>query len=120
MDTYHVMAAAGDLAEDLRSLGLFEAGSAREALECCLTQLEKPIVESVGVPPELREDLAELLDQERRQLCEQLREPDVSFIVVATASEVHLVRDRDGQVEDVREIDRKRGMMQRDFGVDVL
>jgi hypothetical protein len=40
MTTYHVLAAAGDFADELRSLGLHEATSARDALDCCLAQLD--------------------------------------------------------------------------------
>ena len=41
MTTFHVVAAADDTAEELRSLGVFEAPSARLALEECLAQLER-------------------------------------------------------------------------------
>ncbi len=41
MTKYHVVAAAGDDAEDLRSLGTFEAASPGLALEARLAQLER-------------------------------------------------------------------------------
>jgi hypothetical protein len=40
MTRYHVLADAGDLADDLRSLGLHDAASAHEALVRCLAQLD--------------------------------------------------------------------------------
>ncbi len=36
MSVFHVITAAGDSADELRSLGLYEAASARGALERCL------------------------------------------------------------------------------------
>jgi hypothetical protein len=40
MTTFHVLAAVGDMADDLRSLGVYEAASARDALDRCLAELE--------------------------------------------------------------------------------
>ena len=41
MTTFHVMAAAGDFADDLRSLGIHDAATARDALVRCLAQLDE-------------------------------------------------------------------------------
>src|SRR5438094_905081 len=52
--TYHVLAAIGDAAEDHLSLGVFEAESARVALDRCLADHEREL-ELEGVPPDLAE-----------------------------------------------------------------
>jgi hypothetical protein len=52
MRMFHVIAAAGDSAEDLRSLGLYEAAGAHEALARCLAQLdEDPVADQEAVQP---------------------------------------------------------------------
>jgi hypothetical protein len=120
MTTYHLIAAVGDAAEDLRSLGTFEAASAGLALEACLAQLARDPV--ADVERELLDigGLAEQLHLEQRDLREALAEPDVSFIVVPTGAEAHLVRDVDGRVKDASEVEHKRAQMRREFGIDVL
>jgi hypothetical protein len=78
--TFHVLAAAGDFADEMRSLGLYEAASARKALTRCLAQLdEDPVADHEAA---LRDpEVAELLRREHLQLRDALAEPDVSFIV---------------------------------------
>jgi hypothetical protein len=118
MTTYHVLAAAGDMADDLRSLGLHEAASAREALVRCLAQLDHDPVgdhEAALRDPEI----AEMLRREQR-LRDELAEPDVSFIVTPVEAAAHFVRDLDGVVRDAGEVERRRARMRRDFGVDVV
>jgi hypothetical protein len=63
MTMFHVLAAAGDLADELRSLGLHDATSARDALVRCLAQLdEDPVADHAAA---LRDpELAELLRRE--------------------------------------------------------
>lgn len=119
MTTYHVIAAAGDAAEDLRSLGSFETASARMALEACLAHLERDPV--ANVDPELvgLDGVAELFRVEQHHLREALAEPDVSYIVVPTEAEAHFVRDFDGNVEEASEVERKRAQLRRDLGIDV-
>lgn len=120
MTIFHVTAAAGDSAEDLRSLGLFEAVSAEDALKLCLPQLDRdPVLEVQGVLPDV-EDVAELIRRERRQLRDALAEPDVSFIVVPTEAQAHFVRDLDGVFKPPEEVDCKRARIRRDFGVDIV
>ncbi|TMC03514.1 MAG: hypothetical protein E6J41_27190 [Chloroflexi bacterium] len=98
MTTYHVLAAAGDFADDLRSLGLYDAASAHDALARCLAQLdEDPVAEHEAA---LRDpELAELLRQDQQQLRDALAEPDVAFIVTPVEAEAHFVRDHDGVVK---------------------
>ncbi len=116
MTMFHVIAAAGDFADDLRSLGLYQAASAREALELCLGQLdEDPVADHDAA---LRDqEVAELLCREQRQLRDALAEPDVSFIVTPVEAESHFVRDHDGVVKDAGQVERRRAQMRRDFGV---
>jgi hypothetical protein len=119
MTTYHVLAAAGDLADDLRSLGLHEGASARDALVRCLAQLdEDPVAdhEAARRDPEL----AEMLRREQLQLRDALAEPDVSFIVTSVEAEAHFARDLDGVAKDAGEVERRRARMRREFGVDVV
>ena len=98
MTKFHVLAAAGDSAEELRSLGLHDAASARAALVRCLAQLDDdPIADHDAA---LRDpELAELLRREQAQLRDALAESDVSFIVTPVAAEAHFVRDYDGRGE---------------------
>ncbi len=63
--------------------------------------------------------VAELLRTEQLQIRQALAEPDVSFIVVPTQAEAHLVRDVDGEIRDATEVERK-ARMQRDFGIDMV
>ena len=118
-DDFHVVAAAGDTAEELRSLGVFEASSARLALAACLSHLDHdPTEDGVSglVGPD---DVMELLRLERLNLREALAEPDVSFIVVPIQAETHLVRDLDGAIKDATSVGRQRAWMRRDFGIDL-
>ncbi len=116
---FHVLAAAGDTADDLRSVGLYQAASAREALVRCLAQLdEDPVADHKALLRDL--EVAELLRREQLQLGTALAEPDVSFIVTPVEAEAHFVCDYDDVVKDAREVERKRARMRRDFGVDVL
>jgi hypothetical protein len=119
MTMFHVLAAVGDSAEELRSLGLHNAASAREALGRCLAGLdEDPVADHNAAlcDPEL----AELLRREQRQLRDALTEPDVWFIVTPVEVEAHFVRDHDGVVKDAGDVERRRARMRREFGVDVL
>jgi hypothetical protein len=115
MSTYHVLAGIGDFAEDHRSLGVFEADSAQDALERCLAEHERES-ELVGVPPEF----ARLVREEHRLLCLQLRQPDAYFIVTPVAVEAHLVRDHTGVVREATEVARRRAVIRREFGLDVV
>ncbi len=101
MTMFHVVAAAGNSADDLRSLGLYEAASTCEALELCLGQLdEDPVADHDAA---LRDqEVAELLRREQQQVRDALAEPDVSFIVTLVEAEAHFVRDHDGSVKDAR------------------
>lgn len=119
MTLFHVIAAAGDAAEDLRSLGLFDAPSARDALARCLAQLdEDPVVDHEAA---LRDpDVADLLRREQQQLRAVLAEPDSSFIVTPVEAEAHFVRDHDGEIRPAEEVEQRRARMRRDFGVDVV
>jgi hypothetical protein len=120
MTTYHVIAAAGDAAEDLRSLGIFDAPSARLALHVCLGQLDRdPLIDFEHEDLRIH-GVADLLRAECIQLRQALDEPDVSFIVVPTEAEAHLVRDVDGEIKDANEVERRRMQMRRDFGIDVV
>jgi len=98
MTRYHVLAAAGDSADELRSVGLHDAASARDALIQCLAELDDgPIAEYGGA---LRDpELAELLRREQQQLRDALAEPDVSFMVTPVRAEAHFVRDHGGEVK---------------------
>jgi hypothetical protein len=118
MTTYHVLAATGDFAEEMRSLGLHDGPSARDALARCLAQLDQdPVVDlEAARDPEL----ADLLRRDQQQLRDALAEPDVSFIVTPVEVEAHFVRDHDGVVTPVAEVERRRARMRRDFGVDVV
>ncbi len=110
MGRYHVLAAIGEAAEDHRSLGVLEAGSAREALDRCLLGIEgDPDLD--GVPP----DLVFRARQEWLQLQEQVRQPDAYFIVTPVEAEAHFVRDRDGQVRDAATAERRRTILRRAF-----
>ena len=116
---FHVLAAAGDFADELRSLGLYAAATARDALVRCLAELDQaPIAdhEAARRDPEI----AELLRREHQQMRDALAEPDVSFIVTPAAAEVHFVRDHDGEVRPAGEVERRRARMRREFGVDVV
>ena len=106
MTTFHVMAAAGDSAEDLRSLGLYEAPSAYEALRRCLAQLDDdPVADHDAA---LRDpEVAELRRLVQRQLRDALAEPDVCFIVTPVEAEAHFIRDHDGVVRDAGEVERR-------------
>ncbi len=119
MTMFHVIAAAGDSAEELRSLGLHQAASARDAVVRCLAELdEDPVADHEAA---LRDpEVAELLRREQRDLRAALGEPDVSFIVTPVDAEAHFVLDHDGVVRDASEVERRRARMRRDFGVDVL
>ncbi len=119
MTMFHVIAAAGDSADDLRSLGLCEAASAREALVRCLAQLDAdPRADYAAARRD--PELAELLRQEQQQLRDALAEPDVSFILTPVEAEAHFVRDHNGAVKDAGQVERRRAWIRRDFGVDVL
>jgi hypothetical protein len=118
MSTYQVLATAGDFADELRSLGLHDATSARDALGRCLAQLDE---DPVSHQDAIRDpELAELLRQDQQQLRTALAEPDVSFIVTPVEAEAHFVRDHDGVVKDAGEVERRRARMRREFGVDVV
>ena len=120
MTTFHVVAAAGDTAEELRSLGVFEAPSARLALEACLAQLDhEPADDGVSGLVDW-DDVTELLRIERLKLREALAEPDVSFIVVPIRAETHLVRDFDGAIKDAISVERQQARMRRDLGIDLV
>jgi hypothetical protein len=112
---FHVLAAAGDLADELRSLGVHDAASARDALLCCLAHLdEDPVADHEAA---LRDpELADLLRREQQQLREALAEPDVSFVVAPVDAEAHFVRDHDGVVKDAGEVARRRARMRREWG----
>jgi hypothetical protein len=101
MIKYRVLAAAGDFADELRSLGVHEAASAREALVRCLAQLDQdPVADHEAA---LRDpELAELLRRDRQQFRDALAEPDVSFIVTPVEAEAHIVGDHDGIGTQVR------------------
>lgn len=114
MPMFHLLAAAGESAEDLRSLGLHEASSAHGALTRCLAQLDQD-------PVALRDAaVAQLLRREQGQLRGALAEPDVSFIVTPVEAEAHFVRDHDRVVKPAAEVERRRAWIRRDLGVDVL
>jgi hypothetical protein len=119
MTAYHVLAATGDFAEEMRSLGLHDGPSARDALARCLAQLdEDPVADHEAA---LRDPgLADLLRREQQQLRDALAETDVSFIVTPVEAEAHFVRDHDGVVKDAGEVARRRARMRREFGVDVV
>jgi hypothetical protein len=119
MRAFHVLATVGDLADDLRSLGVYEGPSARDALVRCLAELEEDPVSDHQVVLRDRE-VNDLLRREHWQLRDALAEPDVSFIVTPVAAEAHFVRDYDGVIKDACEVNRKRARMRREFGVDVL
>jgi hypothetical protein len=110
MTRFHVLAAAGDFADDLRSLGLHDAATAHDALARCLAQLdEDPVADHAAA---LRDpELAEMLRREQLQLRDALAEPDVSFIVTPVEVEAHFVRDYDGVVKDAGEVERRRARM---------
>ena len=119
MTKFHVLAAAGDFADELRSLGLHDVASARAALVRCLAQLDDDPVadhEAAGHDSEL----AELLRHDQEQLRAALAEPDVSFVVTPVDAESHFARDCDGVVKPADEVERKRARMRRELGVDVL
>jgi hypothetical protein len=98
----------GDFADDLRSLGLYEAASAREALVWCLAQLQED--PAAGHDAALRDpEVAELLRRDQQQLRDALAEPDVSFIVTPVEAEAHFVRDHDGVVKDAGEVGAQAG-----------
>ena len=119
MTKYHVLAATGDFADELRSLGLHEAASAAAALGRCLAELdEDPVADHEAAVRD--PELAELLRRDQQQLRDALAEPDVSFIVTPVAAEVHFSLDHDGEVRLAAEVERKRCWMRREFGVDVL
>jgi hypothetical protein len=118
MTKFHVLAAAGDFSNDLRSLGLHEAASARDALLRCLAQLdEDPVADQDAARDPA---VTELLRGEQRPPRDALAEPDVSFIVTPVEAKAHFVRDHDGVVKEAREVERWRARMRRDFGVGVL
>jgi hypothetical protein len=74
MTRFHVRAAAGAFADDLRSLGLYEAASAREALAQCLAQLDED--PGAGHDAALRDpEVAELLHRDQGQLRDALAGP---------------------------------------------
>jgi hypothetical protein len=116
MTMFHVL---GDFADELRSLGLHDAASARDALLRCFAQLdEDPVGDQAAA---LRDpELAELLRRDQQQLRTALSEPDVSFIVTPIEAEAHFMRDHDGVVKDAGEVERKRARMRREFGVDTV
>jgi hypothetical protein len=119
MTRFHVPAAVGDLADELRSLGLHDAPSARDALIECLAQLDDdpvPDHEAALRDPEL----ADLLRRDQQQLRDTFAEPDVPFIVTPAEAEAHFVRDHDGIVKGAGEVERRRARMRREFGVDVV
>jgi hypothetical protein len=119
MIKFHVLAAVGDFADELRSLGLHDAVSARDALLRCLAQLDDDPASDYDAA--LRDpDLADLLCRDQQQLSDALAEPDVSFIVTPAEAEAHFVRDHDGEVRLAAEVERRRARMRREFGVDVL
>jgi hypothetical protein len=111
--------AAGDLAHELRSLGLHNAACARDALIRCLAQLDDdPIADhdaSLQDPA-----LADLLRRDQQRLRDVLAEPDVSFIVTPVEAEAHFARDLDGVVRDAGEVERRRARMRREIGVHVM
>jgi hypothetical protein len=95
MAAYHVLAAIGDTADDHRSLGVFEAGSAAEALGRCLADQERE-PDLHGAPL----DLIDAAREEHERIRRQLAEPDACFIVVPVSAESHFVRDHAGVVRD--------------------
>lgn len=97
MITFHVIAASGDAAEDLRSLGPFKAPSARLALQACLAQLDRDPVGDFGAQLLEMRGLDDLLRIERLRIREAIDEPDVSYIVVPTAAETYLIRTTMGR-----------------------
>jgi|ERR1041385_5994828 hypothetical protein len=119
MTTYHVLAAMGDFADELRALGIHGAVSARDALLGCLAQLDvDPVADQEAA---LRDpELADLLHRDQQQLRNALAEPDVSYIVTPVDAEAHFVRDHDGLVKDAGEVERRRARMRRQFGVDAV
>ncbi len=113
MPVYHVLAAIGDFADDHRSLGVFEAASAREALVHCLHEYDQdPKFE--GVPA----DVAAVGLADHRRLRRQLHEVGAYFVVCPVEAEAHFLRDHDGEVRDAGEVERRRRMISRDFGLD--
>jgi hypothetical protein len=115
MGRYHVLAAIGEAAEDHRSLGVLEAGSAREALDSCLDELDgDPDLD--GVPSQL----AFRAHQEWVRLREQVHQPDAYFIVTPVEAEAHFVRDRQGEIRDAASVERHDSILRRTFGLDVL
>jgi hypothetical protein len=115
MATYHVLAAVGDVAEEHRSLGVFEAGSAWEALDRCLADHDQE-PEFEGVPPEL----AQAAREDRQMLRHQMGEPGAYFIATPVDAETHFMRDHAGVVREAAEVEQRRPIMRREFGVDVL
>jgi hypothetical protein len=115
MTTYHVLAAIGHFADDHRSLGVFEADSEWKALERCLAEHDQD--PDLGGAPT---DVAELAREEHRQLRGQLHEPGACFIVTPVAAEAHFMRDQAGVVHEAAEVERRRAVIRREFGVDIL
>jgi hypothetical protein len=119
MTKFHVLAAMGDFADELRSLGIHEAPSAPIALARCLAELGRDPVsdhEAAHHDPEV----VEMARRDQQQLRDALAEPDVSFIVTPIGAEAHFVRDFDGEVRSADEVERRRARMRRDLGVDVV
>jgi len=80
MTMFHALAAAGDLIDELRSLGVHEAASAADALVRWLAHLAAdPAVDHEAAQRD--PEVAELLRREQRELRDALAERDVSFIV---------------------------------------
>lgn len=115
MTTYHVLATIGHFADDHRSLGVFETNSARDPLGRCLAAHDQD--PDLGGAPA---DVADLAREEHRQLRGQLHEPGACFIVTPLAAEAHFMRDQAGVVREAGEVERRRAVMRREFGVDIL
>ncbi len=119
MTMFHLIAASGDSADDLLSLGVYESAVPRADLEKCLAErATHPVVDRAAVLNDPA--VAQLLHREQEQLRAALAEPEVSFIVTPADTETHFVPDHDGVVKDAGEVERKRARMRRDFGVDLV
>ena len=66
------------------------------------------------MPPEV----VEIPREEHEQLPRQLGEPDAYFIVVPVTAETHVERDHAGAVRDAADVERRRSIMRREFGLD--
>jgi hypothetical protein len=119
MTVFHVLAAAGEFADELRSLGLYDAPSAHQALVRCLGQLDD---DPVGDHEAARRDpkIAELARPSKSSCATRWASPTCRSSSCRWRRRRTFMRDYNGEVKPADDVERKRERMRWELGVDVM